>query len=238
MILEKRIYNNAELAEWFGIKESTFRSKKRQKLKELKEYADFVEVKSKIEIKQVYEKMYVRKTSPSFRRVASLVEETWSKNGFDTCKNVSEKIKTDSQLQKLQPSSIYEYTRKAHIINYGSPAKQNGGVKGMCKYQWGKRDKDCYTQPLPFTKEESDYFYSLIKETFRADPQETARRQALRQAMKRKEISKEEYFELIDAMEEEQEYKWVLIEQGMYNKFGIELIRGTQEEPLVFRTEK
>ena len=53
--------------------------------------------------------------------------------------------------------------------------------------------------------------------------------------MKRKEISKEEYFELIDAMEEEQECKWVLVEQGMYNKFGIELIRGTQEEPLVFK---
>ena len=240
MILEKRIYNNAELAEWFGIKESTFRSKKRQKLKELKEYADFIEVKSKIEVKKVYKEVYIKKSSVSFKKVAKLVEETWSKNGYDTCKNVSDKIVEcdDNELKKLSPSTIYKYTREAHIINYGSPAKQNGGVKGMCKYQWGKRDKDCYTQPLPFTKEESDYFYSLIKETFRADPQEIAKRQALRQAMKRKEISKEEYFELIDAMEEEQEGKWVLVEQGMYNEFGIELIRGTQEKPLAFRIER
>ena len=238
MELQCGVYTNAMMAEWFGIKEKTFSNTKRKRLEELKKYAKFYEDKRRIIITEVIVPIYIKESSASFKRVASLVEEYWSKNGFDTCKNVSEKIKEDSQLQKLQPSSIYSYTRKAHIINYGSPAKQNGGVKGMCKYQWGKRDKDCYTQPLPFTKEESDYFYSLIKETFRADPQETARRQALRQAMKRKEISKEEYFELIDAMEEEQECKWVLVEQGMYNKFGIELIRGTQEEPLVFKMRK
>ena len=32
------VYNNKELAEWFEIKESTFKSSKKRRLEELKEY--------------------------------------------------------------------------------------------------------------------------------------------------------------------------------------------------------
>lgn len=230
MVLECGIYNNARMAEWFGIKEKTFSNTKRQRLKELEEYAQFYEDKRRIIITRVLQPIYIKKTSANFKRVADLVLKTWSDNGFDTCKNVSEKIKNDERLSKLSDATRYEYVRRAHNITHGSPAKQNGGTLGMCKYKWGKRDKDCSTQPLYFSPEENEYFHSLIREVFRDDPETIAFKQALRQAMKKNEISKSEYYEQIDAIEEEQEGKWVLIEQGMYNKFGIELIRGTQEE--------
>lgn len=43
MELTTGVWTNRMLAEWFEIKENTFRSKKKQKLQELKEYADFYE---------------------------------------------------------------------------------------------------------------------------------------------------------------------------------------------------
>lgn len=43
MELTTGVWTNRTLTKWFGIKENTFRSKKKQKLQELKEYADFYE---------------------------------------------------------------------------------------------------------------------------------------------------------------------------------------------------
>lgn len=230
MQLELRLYKNAELAEWFDIKESTFRSRKRQKLEELKAYARFQEVKGKVQILEVFEPIYVKKTSSNYRLIAELTAQTWDISGFDTCAHICQQLQSDERVKHLSDSTRYEYIRRAHNETHGSPAKKNGGTKGMCYYKWGKRHSKNRKHPVYFSDEEQQYFYELIKEVFKTDPKEEAERQALRQAYKNKEISQEEYYEQRDILDEARGNKWVLVEQGMYDKFHIELIRGTQED--------
>lgn len=229
-ILEEGIYTNKQLAQWFGIKENTFRSKKKNKLEELKNYVDFVEIGSKIKITKVYFNTYIKKQNKSYKKVQELVEKNWSTNGFDTCSHVKELIKTDETLQHLADATIYTYVRKAHIENFGHPAKEDGGAKGVCYYKWGKRDKDDNKKPIYFTDEEKAYFFALIKKVFQVDPEMAAKEQALYQAYKKKEMSKEEYYEQRDILDEEKYGKWSLVEEGMFERFGIQLIRGTQED--------
>lgn len=228
--LEVRLYKNAELAEWFGIKENTFRSKKRQKLEELKAYARFREIKGKVQILEVFEPIYIKKTSSNYRLIAELTEKTWDISGFDTCAHICQQLQSNEKTKDLSDSTRYEYVRRAHNETHGSPAKKNGGTKGMCYYKWGKRHSTDKKQPIYFSEEEQRYFYELIKEVFQTDPREEAERQALRQAYKNKEISKEEYYEQRDILDETRGNKWILVEQEMFNKFHIELIRGTQED--------
>ena len=235
-ILKEGIYTNKQLAQWFGIKENTFRSKKKSKLEELKKYANFIEIGSKVQIVKVYFDTYIKKQS--YKKIQQLVEKNWSANGFDTCAHVKELIKKDEALQHLTEGTIYNYVRKAHIENFGSPAKRDGGEKGMCYYKWGKRDKEDNKKPLYFSKEEEKYFYELIKDVFKTSPKQTAEEQALYQAYKKKEITKEEYYEQRDALDDEKFSKWCLIEKGMFDKFGIQLIRGTQEDFEKFNPKK
>lgn len=224
------IWTNKMLAEWFEIKEKTFSNTKKKRLEELKEYADFYEEKRKIIITKVKQAFYIKKRSESYKKIQELVEKNWSANGFDTCVHVKELIKGDESLQNLADATIYTYVRKAHIENFGNPAKEDGGAKGVCYYKWGKRDKNDNKKPLYFTDEEKEYFFALIKKVFQTNPEETAKEQALYQAYKKKEIPKEEYYEQRDALDEKKYGKWSLVEEGMFNKFGIQLIRGTQED--------
>lgn len=221
-------WTNKMLAEWFGVKEKTFSNTKKKKLEELKEYADFYEEKRKVIITKVKQVFYVKKQS--YKRIQELVEKNWSTNGFDTCSHVKELIKTDEALQHLADATIYTYVRKAHIENFGHPAKEDGGAKGVCYYKWGKRDKDDDKKPIYFTDEEKAYFFALIKKVFQVDPEMAAKEQALYQAYKKKEMSKEEYYEQRDILDEEKYGKWSLVEEGMFERFGIQLIRGTQED--------
>lgn len=236
VILEEGIYTNKQLAQWFGIKENTFRSKKKNKLEELKKYADFIEIGSKIQIVKVYFNTYIKKQS--YKKIQELVEKNWSANGFDTCTHVKELIKGDEALQHLTEGTIYNYVRKAHIENFGSPAKKNGGEKGVCYYKWGKRDKDDDKKPLYFTDEEREYFFVLIKKVFQTNPEEIAEEQALYQAYKKKEIPKEEYYRQREALDEKKYGKWSLVEEGMFERFGIQLIRGTQEDFTAYNPKK
>lgn len=221
-------WTNKMLAEWFGVKEKTFSNTKKKKLEELKEYADFYEENRKVIITKVKQVFYVKKQS--YKRIQELVEKNWSTNGFDTCSHVKELIKGDEALQHLTEGTIYNYVRKAHIENFGHPAKEDGGAKGVCYYKWGKRDKDDDKKPIYFTDEEKAYFFALIKRVFQVDPEMAAKEQALYQAYKKKEMSKEEYYEQRDILDEEKYGKWSLVEEGMFERFGIQLIRGTQED--------
>lgn len=229
-------WTNKMLAEWFGVKEKTFSNTKKKRLEELKEYADFYEENRKIIITKVKQVFYIKKQS--YKKIQELVEKNWSINGFDTCAHVKELIKEDEALCHLADGTIYNYVRKAHIENFGSPAKKDGGIKGMCYYKWGKRDKEDNKKPLYFNKEEEKYFYELIKDVFKTSPKQTAEEQALYQAYKKKEITKEEYYEQRDALDDEKFSKWCLIEKGMFDKFGIQLIRGTQEDFEKFNPKK
>ena len=229
-------WTNKMLAEWFGVKEKTFSNTKKKKLEELKEYADFYEENRKVIITKVKQVFYVKKQS--YKRIQELVEKNWSANGFDTCVHVKELIKGDEALQHLTEETIYTYVRKAHIENFGSPAKKNGGEKGVCYYKWGKRDKDDDKKPLYFTDEEREYFFVLIKKVFQTNPEEIAEEQALYQAYKKKEIPKEEYYRQREALDEKKYSKWSLVEVGMFERFGIQLIRGTQEDFTSYNPKK
>ena len=79
-----------ELAEWFGIKPSSFANMKAKKLEELKKYADF-EIKNRsIYIKEIYISEYIK--MKHFDLVKDSLVELWCPNNLDTCKNVTKKL--------------------------------------------------------------------------------------------------------------------------------------------------
>ena len=68
MKLKIGLMNNKELAEWFGIKESTFKSNKKKKLEELKKYCQFEETKGKVYIFEIYQEEYQKHYSELVER--------------------------------------------------------------------------------------------------------------------------------------------------------------------------
>ena len=52
------IMTNQELADWFGIKEKSLRSCRKRKLQELKEYADFENLRGKVNITKILKSIY------------------------------------------------------------------------------------------------------------------------------------------------------------------------------------
>ena len=81
---------NKELAEWFGIKESTFKSNKKKKLEELKKYCQFEEVKGKVCILEIFYDEYQKSFSKSFDTIKEETEKIWVKNKLDTGKRISQ----------------------------------------------------------------------------------------------------------------------------------------------------
>lgn len=236
MVLEQdKIYNGKELAEWFQISYSTFRNTKKKRLEELKEYAIFKEVGTKIQILKVYSDTYVNKRGTGYKIVYKLVEETWAENGYDTCAHIKELIKNHEELSHLSEFTIYTYIRRAHIEMYGHPAKRDSrGCKGFCYFKWGKRDKTDFKKPVYFSEEEEKYFNSLIAEVYSSNPKEVAEQEAVYQAFQNQEITKEDYDTFLESCQESRHEKWMHIEEAMFKKYGIVLIKATQDEFLAF----
>ena len=83
-----------------------------------------------------------------------------------------------------------------------------------------------------------NHYILQIKKVFQTNPEEIAEEQALYQAYKKKEIPKEEYYRQREALDEKKYSKWSLVEVGMFERFGIQLIRGTQEDFTAYNPKK
>ena len=135
---------NKELAQWFGIVESTFKATKAKKLEELKLFADFYEQSGKVFITEIYEPVYNRQQARTVGKVINKIDKVWSEDGLDTCQRVGSQICKMLKQEGLirGEKTIIKYTRDGRNELYGKPFFEEGGKLGHCIYIWCKKSPD------------------------------------------------------------------------------------------------
>ena len=214
-----------ELAEWFGIKPSSFANMKAKKLEELKKYADF-EIKNRsIYIKEIYISEYIK--MKHFDLVKDSLVELWCPNNLDTCKNVTKKLtkKYDKEELPLQESSLYNYTRASRDELFGKPLKNSRGTLGKCEYEWVKEvDGETNTYEA-LTDEERQTFQSLMKKYF-GNMEEKAL--IVEMSVKKGEIKKEEAWEVYEELTNMNDKSFVDFLHEAEELIGYKIVRATR----------
>ena len=224
--LELKIYTNKELAEWFGITQSSFSKYKEKKLEELKAFADFKQVgnkQKKIQITYIYEPVYNKQGSANFKKIKDQVDEVWDVSGLDTCKRVSEKImEKNNYALAIKDSTVYNYTLKSRNILYGKPFDGIGGTLGSCRYSWVKEDENGDLREL--TQEEQDIKDKLIKKYYG----DATEKQILVQGMiEAGEITKEEAWDVLTKITKMNKASFYTFLKELQKTLGCKIIKGT-----------
>lgn len=196
------LYNNKEIAQWFGIKPNSFTNSKEAKLKELSLFADFElrgNKQKKIYIKEVYEPVYNKKGNINQKIVETKLEEYWSQNGkgLDTCKRVAGEMYKDKLLPSLSYKTMINYTQQGKVNKYGVNYLTSGTI-GRSIYSWGKYVQDENgVRLVPLTPEEEEIKNKLIKKYFG----NTTDKQLFVQGMvENGEITKEQAWEVLEEL--------------------------------------
>lgn len=206
MELEERLYSVAEIAEWFGIKPDSIYSLKAQKMKELKEYCDFIDHgKAGIEITKVYNAVYVK---PALKKVAEKVfNKFWLKYG----KFVDSQERIAKELQKKEPdydfNTLLAAVRQHRKKHYGSP-NLTWGKSGVSKFNFVKVNENGYYEN--FSPEEEQKKNEVAKDflVHNGHIQMYQRLMAAKQSRDNKEITNDEYNEIFQGVLESFEKDW------------------------------
>lgn len=160
-----------ELAKWFGVTKKTFTNAKAKKLKELEFYAKFSSQKGSVNIEEIYIEEYDKTLCSKYVKIRDEIPKTWSPNGLDTCKRVSEAICDKLyDTYPLKESTYYQYTLKGRTELFGKPNK-TFGMLGTCSFQWAKENnregiKETQNYYLPLTPEEEKIRKEILEEVF------------------------------------------------------------------------
>ena len=213
-------WTNSMLAEWFGIKEKTFKNQKSRKLLELEEYADYYEEKGKIYITDVYVPYYSVKPS-NYEAIKDNFNEMWPIGQINTCKNVSYELLEKLDLD-ISTGTAEIITRKVRTEFYGKPAGENGGSIGSCMYVWCKKDEN--GQPVSFTKEEEEIKNNLLKKYYGSASEKTVIIQSMIQEGK---IKEEEAWSVYKDMMNLNRKDFISFLQELSSAIGATVIKGT-----------
>jgi hypothetical protein len=173
--LKPGIISNEELAEWFGVKETTFRNKKKKKLEELKEYCDFeILPGGKINITYVEAAglTYEKKGSKSKELLRERVKEESLKPKSHCSKpiDVYEGIQNDLEFRKkltIKPSTTKTYVYVLYCELWGkTQTYRKPGTEGTLGRR--KRVLCSFNEEIyewePVSDEDLEFFYSCKKE--------------------------------------------------------------------------
>ena len=188
----------SELAEWFGIKITSFNAAKEKKLEELKEFADYELVSThQIQITKVKYPFYVKKNSKNYEIIKKQITKTWNPDGIDTCKRVSLEIANELKEIALKESTIYNYTCHGKNELYGH-SWMNDGQIGSCYYLWCKTSGEGVNQKFErFTEEEE----AIKKDLLRKYYGDTTEKQLLvLEMIENGEINKEDAWDVLSAL--------------------------------------
>lgn len=227
MELHLGIMTNDELAEWFEMKPSSFRSGKKTKLKELSQYAKFEEIAGKVNIKEIYDPIYSKDKHKIQSIIQSKINETWSETGLDSCRRVSDKIYSQiSDTVEIAPRTAYNYTRIGRNNLYGKPF-EGGGPLGYCEYLLCKKLYDENNEEVLayFTPEETVIKDEMIKKYF---GNTTEKNLVVKNMVARGEITKEEAWEVLEQLTGITDSKYLLFLRDLESALGCQIIRGTQ----------
>lgn len=217
--------SNKELAEWFGISVGSFKNRRKDKLEELKGYANFNIVYGGVEIKEIYENEFNKSRKSNYVKIRDKIDEKWNDNGLDTCKNVSKKIIKDIGNElALADSTVYVYTRQGRDELYGKPYGISGKI-GNCVYILCKSTENGLEF---FTEEEKKKKDMLIRKYYG----DTTERMIILDAMVLAgDLKKEDYYDTLhelDQMNNTTKYMEFLAE--LQTELGCKIVKGTYKE--------
>lgn len=156
-----------ELADWFGISYGGFRNAKKKKLEELKNYADFEEIRGGVEITCIRKLTYNKKDN----QIRQIYEQGFEelRQPIDTVSNINNQIyeKYHDKLPTLgSAESGYHYAIEVRNANYGIPFKGDG-KRGCCYYLWCKvEQKGDEFYFVQFNEKEEKIKQDLLKKHF------------------------------------------------------------------------
>ena len=226
MILEQgKIYNNKEIAQWFGINPATLSRHRDKYFTILNNFVRYVEVGKRIEILEVYTPEYDKHWNSNYGKVRDKIPEVWNASGLDSSMRVSQEIQHQLMLPITQ-GTVYQYTLKGRNELYGKPFGEPGEL-GRCTYTWCKKIGDGWTAEIvPLTPEEEEIKQNLIRKYFG----DVSEKQVIVKAMVESgEISKEEAWDVLEEltnMKGRGNFMGFLAE--LQEKLDCMVIRGTQ----------
>lgn len=227
MELKLGIMSNTELAEWFGITESSFKNSKKKKLEELKLFAVFEEVKGKINIKEILEPVYSKQQGKTLRRVVEKIDAVWSEDGLDSCTRVGNEICELLNKEGLirKPDTIVAYTRKGRNELYGKPFLEEGRL-GKCIYIWCKRDPN--TGDYSLLNEEEQNIKQQLQTKYFGDA--TEKQILVKGMVESGEITKEEAWDVLEEMTNMRTGNFMAFLTEIQSILHCQVVRGTLVE--------
>ena len=196
-ILEERLMSNKEIAEWGGITESYF-SKNRNKWceKVLSQYAEYELKRGYVNILEVINPIRNPKVK---KQIEKNWDKCWGTKDFpvDTCKRAAKKMRPLIKFEgKIKSETFYDYVCATKRDLFGVP-KKRGGRWGTSKWVFCKVRTDT-GDACPFTGDELDMKKKLQERYFGNGYEKYEELKAARIALKRKEITKEDYDKVLE----------------------------------------
>ncbi len=150
-----------EIAEWFGITYASYRRVSKQKLKQLKLFADFEVIYGGVNITKIKCPYYIKnyKDIELYRQKVLQTE-----NGITTIKDMANEIKyvdKNEDYENIQISGACERLSKAGTIGYG-PYDATGGIYGRRKRYWAIKLDGC-NNFRPMTADEKQLFIQIMR---------------------------------------------------------------------------
>ena len=138
-----KLYTDEMLAEWFGIKRTSFKTAKKRKMAELEEYCTFEKVGKAIRVLAIKTSPeYVNPKKHNYAAVREDFNKVWDVSGLDTCINVGEIIFAErhrnDKFFTLTLQTTQNYARLVRNELFGKPFDEKGGKLGTCRYVWCK----------------------------------------------------------------------------------------------------
>ena len=196
----ERKVSSSELADWFGIAYSTYRSQKKKRLEELKGFCDYEEVYGGVIIKEVYFDEYYKYQDDENRVLKVINDKYFNMDGqgtaYDELNSISGIAKV---LQKQYPK---DYGNKAfRVIErrvsrvmkkcFGVITKENplaqGGI-GVREYVWAVKLEGDNNYRYK-TREEDELFKEIIKAAYAENAKERIEEEELLKDAMRERIS-------------------------------------------------
>lgn len=227
MELKEGIMTNEELAEWFGVKLTSFKNTKRKKLEELKLFADFYEEKGKVIVTEVYEPIYQKQQGKTKQMVISKIDQVWSEDGLDSCSRVGNKICELLEEEGIvrKPNTVIAYTRQGRNELYGIPFINEGKI-GKCIYIWCKRDPE--TGEYSLLTEEEQVIKQNLQTKYFGDA--TEKQILVKGMVEAGEIRKEDAWDVLEEMTNMRTGNFMQFLKEIQEALHCQVIRGTLVE--------
>lgn len=167
-----------DLASWFGVSYGTFRNKKKQKLKELEEYAEFEEKYGGVNITDIITPIYI--TSKEIDDAYYLAEIMSKENGLSSVAGMARKLMAEKkEYENLSFRAVVYRLSASGYRQFGkvTPDRKGVGTEGERDYIWAVKLDD-YNNYREMDDEERE-IYLRIRDSWAGAQGEIQERQAL-----------------------------------------------------------